>query len=207
MMNQIKLFEVTGAPTRCMIPGSASRRLAHDFTIKAEFRPFIIGGKQTILSKRVPCSKGNRPGFVLLLNGSVVEFMTFEDGGQKWYTAKTVSGAITVGEYYKLLIFRSGSRATIFVNGVDRTDPVYNMAAGGDINCDVDAFIGFQVYDIVAEREPMKPKGMIYNVGIYNDLWVGAVKRERFEKNPNVVPLAQLPEMKERLFAGGRSYG
>ena len=87
-------------------------------------------------------------------------------------------------------------------------DRKHNKVASGDINCDVDAFIGFQVYDRVAEQEPMRDGGRIYMVALYNDTWVSAAKPETFEKNPNVIKLADLPAMKERLgLVRRRTYG
>ena len=208
MTKQTTLIEVQGAPTRCMIEGTASAKVGQAFTVRAEIRAFTIGGKQTIVAKRVPKSKGNRPGFILMLNGSSVEFKTFENGGEKWIVAKTPQNTIRVGEFYKLLVFRSGEEASIYVNGIDRTDRKCNKVAVGDLNCDVDAFIGFQVYDKVAEQSPMLDGGRIYMIGVYNDIWVTAAKPETFEKNPNVIPLSKLPEMKERLgLIGRRSYG
>jgi hypothetical protein len=189
-----------------MIPATASAKVGQAFTVRADIRPFVIGGKQTILAKRVPKSKGNRPGFILMLNGSAIEFKTFADGDEKWITAKTKRGTIKVGEFYKLLVFRSGNQASIYVNGIDRTDPKFNKAAVGDVNCDVDAFIGFQVYDVVREQQPMRDGGKIYMIGVYNDIWISAAKPETFEKNPLVIPVSKLPELKQR-FAGRRSYG
>jgi hypothetical protein len=192
-------LEVKGMPTRCMIPETAGVRVASDFTLKAEIRPFVIGGLQTIFSKRVPLSTGNRPGLVMRLNGSMVELLTFADGGDDWVVAKTGREAISTGEYYKILVYRSGGKAKIFVNGIEKTDPKHNTAAVGDLNCDMDVFIGLQVYDTVAEREVMRTRGEIYMIGLYEDVYFNAAKPQSYQKNPNVIPLSKLPEMKERL--------
>lgn len=190
-----------------MLQGSGKLKVGNDFTLRAEIRPFTIGGYQTIFTKRIPVSHGNRPGFILMLNGSHVEFMTFADGDDQWHIAKTAAKTIKVGEFYKIMVTRSGSMARIFINGVDRTDPVFSTAASGDINNDVDGFIGFQVYDILAEQEMFRDGGRIYMVGIYNDIWAGS-KPEVFAKNPNVISLDELPEMKDKLKIGRkRAYG
>lgn len=208
MYKQTTILEQRDMPLRCMLQGSGKLKVGDAFTLRAEIRPFTIGGYQVILAKRIPASKGNRPGFILLLNGSCVEFWTFADGDDQWHIAKTPFKTIQAGEFYKIMVTRSGNTAQIFANGIDVTDHLHSSVSSGDVNNDVDAFVGFQVYDVIAEQEPFRDGGQIYMIGIYNDIWMGAVKPEVFAKNPNVIALEQLPEMKDKLKIGRkRAYG
>ena len=73
-------FELENMPTPALIRDSELAKFGDKFTIYAELRADIIGGKQTIFSKRTPVSEGNRPGVNLILEGSWITLMTFESG-------------------------------------------------------------------------------------------------------------------------------
>jgi len=182
-------MEWMGMSIPCMLEDTRNLRLGADFTIKALIKPDIIGGKQSILSKRVPVSKGDRPGIIILLHGSCVEFMTFAAGDKGWITARTIPKVIMVGQKYEILTYRAGNEARIYVNGIDRTNPKYNKASPGDIDCDMYAFVGMQLYNSpTVEREPFV--GKIFMVGMYQDkAYFDDAKSIRFQQNPNIVRL------------------
>ena len=190
-------MEWIGMATPCMLVGTREMRFGQAFTIKAEVKCDVIGGKQVVISKRVPVSHGNRPGVILLLHGSCVELMSFEDGGDSWITARTYSKVIKVGHKHEILAFREGKEARIYVNGIDQTNPKYDKIHAGDLNCDCDAFAGAQVYDKVAAQEPFK--GRIFMIGAYEESYTQDARYIRLRRNPNVVPLSQLPELAERI--------
>lgn len=186
-----------GATMPGMLTGTKSLRLDGDFTIKAVIKPHILGGKKVVVSKRWPLGEGNRPGMLLLVHGNCVELMTFENGGRSWRTARTIAQVIQLGELHEILAFRIGDRACIYVNGIDRTNPTYQTIHAGDLNCDVEMFVGCQVYN---EPEPKDVfKGVVHFLGFYEQEHISDATPLRFMKNPYHFSLDELPEMSKRL--------
>jgi len=198
-------MEWMGMTSPCMLTDTKLVRIANDFTIKAVIKPDIIGGKQSIISKRVPLSKGNRPGVILLLHGRCIELMTFENNGKAWMTARTLPKVIEVGQQYEILAFRAGNEARIYVNGFDRTNPIYNKVCPGDLSCEMDAFCGMQLYDEVKEKEVFV--GKIFMIGLYDDAYFNDAAGIRYPRNPHVLSVEEArtaipkkyPELAEKI--------
>ena len=181
----------------CMIEGSGGVRIGQEFTIRAQFKADIIGGIQTIFSKRHPLSTGNRPGLIITLRGSLIECMTFEDNGKEWKTARSRREVVKVGQKYEILVFRKGPHADIYVNGINRTHPKYRKVWPGDLNSDMDVLLGGQLYDSPPLAETFN--GVIYSVELYDDTYLSAASPIRYPHNPFAFPLSQLAEKKEQL--------
>lgn len=190
-------MEWKGFQIPCIIAGSKRLRLGQNFTIKAVIKCEIMGGQQTIFSKRVPIGEGNRPGVILLMHGSCIEFRTFQNGGKKWIDARTWAHTIKVGQVHEVLVLRSGNKVRLYINGIDQTNVKYDTIAGGDVNCDSDAFIGMQFYNTMSPKEPFY--GNIYSIGIYEDAYFGDISRVVYPRNPNIVPLSAVPEVAEQI--------
>ena len=196
-------MEWMGMRIPCMLEHTKEVRLGKDFTLRAQIKCDVMGGKQSIFSKRVPVSSGNRPGVVLLLHGSCIELMTFGDGDRAWITARTYTNrqakamrqapVIEVGQVYEVLAFRQGNEARIYVNGFDRTNPKFDKVSAGDIDCDMFAFAGMQLYDRPdLQREVFQ--GIIFMVGMYESAcWSGASKI-KYLRNPGVMGLTEFTE-------------
>lgn len=146
----------------CAIQG-CELRFDSKFTIRASFVPDMVAGRQTIFCKRVPKGAGNRPGIVLWLRGSAVELLTFGDGDNDWSVAKTPRLLIKAGRDHEVYAVRDGSKARIYLDGIDRTDPT-SEAAAGDVNCDADALIGIHFYG----RPGQQFYGKIKALSMYN---------------------------------------
>lgn len=190
-------MEWKGFTIPCMIENSGGIRLSNDFTIKTVIRPNIIGGQQAIFSKRHPFSTGNRPGIFVMLRGSLIECLTFEDGSNSWITCRTVREAISVGQLFEVLIFRSGGDMEIYINGFRRTHAKYRKCAPGDLNCDMDILIGAQLYDEPPLSEEFT--GTIYDLELYDQAYYSSASGLRYPKNPFVFPLRDLPQKREEL--------
>ena len=186
-----------GMEIPCMIEGTKGIRISSEFTLKAEIKANIIGGIQTIFSKRTPLSTGNRPGIIFTLRGSLIECMMFANNAQAWITARTVRNVIKVGQKFEILVFRAGERLRIYVNGIDRTHPRYGKCSPGDVNSDMDIIIGGQIYDTPELSEPFA--GKIYSVEYYDVAHVSAASPLRYPHNPFAFPMAQLPRKIDEL--------
>ena len=180
-----------------MIEQSAGMRIGNEFTLRAEIKANIIGGIQTIFSKRTPLSTGNRPGLIVTLRGALIECMTFQNNGTTWKTARTVRGIIKVGQKYEILVFRDGEHLDIYVNGIKRTHRRYKTVWPGDLNSDMDIFLGGQLYDSPPLSEQFT--GKIYFVEFYDLAHLSGASPLRYPHNPFAFPLSQLPEKKKEL--------
>ncbi len=190
-------MEWKGMVIPCLIEGSKGIRIPQEFTIRAQIKANIIGGIQSIFVKRHPLSTGNRPGILVTLRGSLIEFMTFENNGKDWKTARTRREVIKVGQKYEVLIFRDGSRVDIYVNGINVTHPSYTTCWPGDLNCDMEIFIGGQLYDAPPLAEVFN--GKIYSVELHDMARLSAASPIRYPHNPFAFPLKDLPEKRKEL--------
>lgn len=186
-----------GMKTPCMIEGTGGIRFANEFTIRTQIKADIIGGHQAIFSKRHPLSQGNRPGILVTLRGSLIECLTFENNSDKWITARTGRKVIEVGQKYEILIFRIGGKMRIYINGLDRTHRRYGACSPGDINSDMDIFIGGQLYDAPPLSEVFD--GVIYYVELFDMARVSRASQIAYPKNPFAFPMSQLRQKKEQL--------
>jgi hypothetical protein len=199
-------MEWKGMETPCMLDGTGGIRFGQAFTLRARIKADIIGGKQSIFSKRVPLSTGNRPGLVLFLHGSMIKMMTFQDGGESWITTASLPNPkhdprlINVGEEHEILIYRSEGNARIYINGIDRTHPKYKTCCPGDINCDMDIFLGCQLYDTPEISEPFT--GKIRMIELYDEAYYSSASHVRYPNNPYSFPLNQLPQKNQELKLG-----
>lgn len=180
-----------------MIENSGGIRIAEEFAFKSFIKADIIGGIQTIFAKRHPISTGNRPGLLITLRGNLIECMTFANNAKKWITTRTIRGVVEVGQKYEILVFRVRENMRIYVNGIDRTHPKYRVCSPGDLNSDMEVFLGAQLYD----APPLANQfvGRIYSVELYDQAYFSAASLVRFPRNPFAFPLSQLPEKKEQL--------
>ncbi len=194
-------MEWIGMRTPCMIERSASLRMGESFTLRARIKLDIWGGKHVIFSKRAPAS-GKYPGVVFMVHGSHVALATSDSSDNEWITGRTWSKVLEVGEEYELLAFRDKAEVRIYVNGIDRTNPEYDKVAPGDLNCDVEAFLGMQLYDTLQARNTFK--GRIYMVGAYEEAYFNDAQLLRFQKNPNAFDILELPQRPEFAFAERR---
>lgn len=190
-------MEWKGMQIPCMIDGTAGIRFSDDFTLRAFIKADIIGGNQAIFSKRTPISTNNRPGLILMLRGSMIECLTFDDGAEQWITARTSPRCVSVGQKYEILLFRIGGAMQIYVNGFNRTHKRYQTCAPGNLNNDMDIIIGGQLYDVPVLQEEFT--GKIYEIELYDQAYLSSASPLRYPRNPFAFPLRQLPEMKERL--------
>ena len=180
-----------------MIENSGGIRMAEEFTIRAQIKANTIGGIQTIFAKRHPVSTGNRPGVLVTLRGSLIEFMTFQNNGKEWKTARSRREVIKVGQKHEVLIFRAGARVDIYVNGINVTHPKYTTCWPGDLNSDMELFIGGQLYDKPPLAEVFN--GKIYSVELHEMARLSAASPIRYPHNPFAFPLQDLPEKRKEL--------
>lgn len=190
-------MEWKGLTVPCMIENSEGLRLSSEFTIRTLIKADIIGGQQAVFSKRVPLSTGNRPGIFVMLRGSLIECLTFENNSDSWITCRTVREVISVGQKFEILIFRSGKNMEIYINGVKRTHPKYKTCSPGDINADAPIFVGAQLYDTEPVSEVFT--GKIYELELYDQAYYSSASALRYPKNPFVFPLRELPQKREEL--------
>lgn len=180
-----------------MIDGSGPVRMSEEFTIRAQFKANIIGGIQTIFAKRHPLSVGNRPGVLVTLRGSLIEFMTFENNGKEWKTARTRREVVKVGQKYEVLVFRAESRVDIYINGINVTHPKYTKCWPGDLNSDMEVILGGQLYDKPPLAEVFN--GKIYSVELHDIARLSAASPIRYPHNPFAFPLNQLDQKRKEL--------
>ena len=190
-------MEWKGMEIPCLIAGSGGVRMAEEFTIRAQIKANIIGGIQTIFAKRHPLSIGNRPGVLVTLRGALIEFMTFENNGKGWKTARTRRKVIEVGQKYEVLIFRAGARVDIYVNGINVTHPKYTTCWPGDLNSDMDVILGGQLYDKPPLAEMFN--GKIYSVELHDRARLSAASPIRYPHNPFAFPLKDLDQKRKEL--------
>lgn len=197
--------------TPCMLTDTGNIRLGNEFTLRARVKPDIIGGQQSIFSKRHPVSRGNRPGIVVFLDGSAVKVMTFEDGGKSWITSASYHNPrhdprlICVGDEHEILAYRAGGNMRIYINGIDRTNPKYKTCCPGDINSDMNIILGGQIYDTPELSEPFT--GSIRIVELYDQAFWNSASGIRYPKNPYSFPLWQLPQKNQELKLGLKMRG
>lgn len=190
-------MEWKGMTIPCLIDGSGPVRIPQEFTIRAQIKANVIGGIQTIFAKRHPISTGNRPGILITLRGSLIEFMTFENNGKDWKTARSRREVIKVGQKYEVLVFRAGPRVDIYVNGLNVTHPKYTECWGGDLNSDMEIFIGAQLYDTPELSEEFN--GKIYSVELHDTARLSAASPIRYPHNPFAFPLRDLEQKRKEL--------
>ena len=187
------------SPPARMIAHSQHFRFGDTFEIRAVCHVEYTAEKHTIFSKRA-VAKGNRPGVILRLNGSSVEFLTFGDGDPQWHMLNTEHQIIKAGERYEILVRRWKGKGAIYINGQPRTRMLAHRytdkpgvepgVSGGDLNCDEPAYVGIDV----AFKKYAKFHGNIEFVGIYNtdELPTGLLP---YAPHKTWLPLSLLGEM------------
>lgn len=188
------------SPPARMIAHSQHFRLGEMFEIRVVCHVEYTAEKHTILCKRAALRSGNRPGVILRLNGSSVEFLTFGDGDTQWHLLNTDHQLIKAGERYEILVRRWKDKGAIYINGQPRTRMLAHSHAdkpgvlpgvsARDLNCDEPAYVGIEM----SYRKCAKFHGNIEFVGIYNtgELPTGLLP---YAPHKTWVPLSMLGEM------------
>jgi len=143
-------------------------RLGAKFTIKAVARVNYTAERHTIFSKRALETFGNRPGVILQIHNSRIEFLTFGDGDKTWHILTTDYHILKAGQNYEILAWRNAERnkGGIYVDGISRTATTSHIVADDkrflpgvsvkDVNCDESIIIGAQLMNWRA-KEGRKP--------------------------------------------------
>lgn len=162
----------------CEASGTRNRHFDREFFIRAVCRLKYTSGRHTIFSKRADRRRGNRPGVVLMVSGSRIEFLTFGDSDPAWYCTTTPYDTLKAAETYEILAGRMFNArrqliGVIYVNGLQVNQQLIHKVdlpgylpgvSKGDVNCDEPIHIGVTKYGKYHD----KFDGTIKEVGAYN---------------------------------------
>lgn len=179
MVEKITELNLSKAQLPCLANGSARWKFADDFIIRCICHVEILGSRHTILSKRIPQTRGNRPGLMLHIHSARVELLTFGDNDKQWHCLVSKPKTIMAGERYEILAGRVKGKGVIYINGWHSVDFANNLSCDqaedmgftggisqGDINCNEPVYLGLTHLE---NGNFWKFDGGIEFLGIYNN--------------------------------------
>ena len=182
-MRQAYEWNLEGVKLPVELSGTQQIRLPQKFTILSICRVNFTGERHTIFSKRAPETYGNRPGVILQIHGSRVEFLSFGDGDRSWYMLTSQHHVLKPGQNYEILAARNGRKGFIYVNGIEVTGYTSRIASDDrryfpgvssrDVNCDEPITAGVTLYKwntAYARQGFNRISGKIHHLGLITDL-------------------------------------